>query len=95
MLYIFGLKDGERERDYIRLNSVTVSQYVKIYFSPPLGVLEYTFINRRFQHVCIPQMYDHTRKLKSKRLHPALLSPLSEIAGVFCQGVFRKDNLSV
>lgn len=70
----------EGKKEYMRLNSVTASENVK-YAKMPL-------LSGRFQHVCKAQMYDHTHKPKCKHLHPTLLSALSEVAGVYCQGFF-------
>lgn len=85
----------EGEKKYMRLNSVDVSQYVKMPFSPDRDVQNMYVLTEDFNmyayHECMT-----THKPEFKRLlHPTRLSALSEIAGVCCQGVFTEDNLSV
>lgn len=76
----------EAEREYIRLNSGTVSQSVKyVYISPNLG-LQSTDLSEDFH------IYAYHKCMTT---HQILLSALLEIAGVSCQGVFVEDNLSM
>ncbi len=85
----------EGVREYMRLNSVTVSKYVKMPFFSPIGTHRIHIYHQKIS-TCIHTTngWPHTDEPKCKRLHPTLLSALSEIVGVCCQGVFR-DGQSV
>lgn len=61
----------------------------------PIWDLQNTYLSKEDFSMYAYHKWMTTHKPKCKRLHPTLLSALSEIAGVCCQGVFAKDNLSV